>query len=92
MIFSKKNSIIIAHKKKGRLVIMESNKKEQNKDHVKIYDKYMYVSQEKFKTAILIIVVFLIGFITGYFARETAEKSNETNENNIDSSYSAVSN
>lgn len=71
---------------------MESNKKEQNKDHVKIYDKYMYVSQEKFKTAILIIVVFLIGFITGYFARETTEKSNETNENNINSSYSAVSN
>ena len=69
---------------------MESNKKEQNKDHVKIYDKYMYVSQEKFKTAILIIVVFLIGFITGFFARESTEKNNEINENNMTSSYSAV--
>ena len=68
---------------------MEKNKNEQNKDHVKIYDKYMYISQEKFKTAILIIVVFLIGFITGYFAKESTEKSNETNENNINSSYSA---
>ena len=53
------------------------DKNEQNKDHVKIYDKYMYVSQEKFKTAILIIVVFLIGFLTGYFAKETTEKNNE---------------
>lgn len=71
---------------------MDNNKNEQNKEHVKIYDKYMYVSQEKFKTAILIIVVFLIGFITGYFARESNEKNNETNENSINSSYSAVSN
>ena len=69
---------------------MDNNKNEQNKDHVKIYDKYMYVSQEKFKTAILIIVVFLIGFITGFFARESTEKNNEINENNITSSYSAV--
>lgn len=69
---------------------MENNKNEQNKDHVKIYDKYMYVSQEKFKTAILIIVVFLIGFITGFFARESTEKNNEINENNMTSSYSAV--
>ena len=67
------------------------DKNEQEKDRVKIYDKYMYVSQEKFKTAILIIVVFLIGFLTGYFARETSEKNNETNENNINSSYSAES-
>lgn len=71
---------------------MENNKNERNKDRVKIYDKYMYVSQEKFKTAILIIVVFLIGFITGYFARESTEKSNETNENNINSSYSVEMN
>lgn len=66
---------------------MDKNEKER----VKIYDKYMYVSQEKFKSAILIIVVFLIGFLTGYFARETTEKNNETNENNVNSSYSAES-
>ena len=71
---------------------MENNKNEQNKDHVKIYDKYMYVSQEKFKTAILIIVVFLIGFLTGYFAKKSNEKNKETNENNINSSYSAERN
>lgn len=71
---------------------MDNNKNEQNKDHVKIYDKYMYVSQEKFKSAILIIVVFLMGFITGFLARESTEKNNETNENNINSSYSAEMN
>ena len=64
------------------------DKNEQNKEHVKIYDKYMYVSQEKFKTAILIIVVFIIGFLTGYFAKESSEKNNNTNENTINSSYS----
>lgn len=66
---------------------MEINKKEKNTDHVKIYDKYMYVSQEKFKTAILIIVVFLIGFLTGYFAKDSANKNNEESNNTINSSY-----
>ena len=67
---------------------MDMNKEEKNTEHVKIYDKYMYVSQEKFKTAILIIVVFLIGFLTGYFAKESINKADETNGNNsTESSY-----
>lgn len=71
---------------------MEINKKEKNTDHVKIYDKYMYVSQEKFKTAILIIVVFLIGFLTGYFAKDSANKNDETSDNVINSSYNEQAN
>ena len=30
----------------------------------------MYVSQEKFRTIILIIAVFLIGFLAGYFSKD----------------------
>ena len=35
-------------------------KKEVNQEHVKIYDKEMYISQEKLRTIVLIIVVFLV--------------------------------
>ncbi len=59
---------------------MEKNKKETNTEHVKIYDKYMYVSQEKLKTVILIISVFLIGFITGYFSKDSIVKNDNSNE------------
>ena len=46
---------------------MEGNKKGENDDKVKIYDKDMYISQEKLRTIAIIIVIFVIGFITGYF-------------------------
>ncbi len=63
---------------------MEDNKKQSNQEHVKIYDKEMYISQEKLKTIVLIIAVFLIGFIAGYFSKDIiSENTQYTN----DSSY-----
>lgn len=64
---------------------MEENKKELNEEHVKIYDKEMYISQEKFKTIILIIVVFLIGFVAGYFSKDVINPENALHTNNISS-------
>ena len=32
---------------------MEENKKQSNNEHVKIYDKEMYISQEKIKTIVI---------------------------------------
>ncbi len=62
---------------------MEENKKEVNQERVKIYDKDMYISQEKLRTIVLIILVFLIGFIAGYFSRdvigENIESANSAN-------------
>lgn len=68
---------------------MEENKKENNQDRVKIYDKDMYISQEKLKTIVIIIVVFLIGFVAGYFSKDViAENINNTNITN-NASYSS---
>ena len=60
---------------------MEENKKKADQEHVKIYDKEMYISQEKIKTIILIIAVFVIGFVAGYFAKDIINE-NEINANN----------
>lgn len=65
---------------------MEGNKKEESNEKVKIYDKEMYISQEKLKTIALIIIIFMIGFITGYFASSIMNSNLETNNVN-DSSY-----
>ena len=52
---------------------------------MKVYDKEMYNRQESLKTAVIFIVVFLLGFFAGYitysFTNETAkeEKSNTNN-------------
>lgn len=59
---------------------MEENKKEQNQEHVKIYDKEIYVGQEKLRTIIIIIVVFVIGFIAGYFSREVINEDIENSD------------
>ncbi len=56
---------------------MEENKKQQNSERVKIYDKEMYISQEKIKTIVLIIIVFLIGFIAGYFSKNVIDENTE---------------
>ena len=64
---------------------MEENKKiqeqEQEEEHVKIYDKEMYISQEKIRTIILIILVFLIGFVAGYFSKGVITEAPEEPEN-----------
>ena len=56
---------------------MEENKKQQNSERVKIYDKEMYISQEKIKTIVLIIIVFLIGFVAGYFSKNVIDENTE---------------
>ncbi len=68
---------------------MEENKKENEQERVKIYDKDMYISQEKLRTIIVIIVIFVIGFIAGYFSNDLVKTNigheNEPNySNNID--------
>ena len=54
---------------------MEDNKKGQNEDHVKIYDKEMYISQEKLRTII-------IGFIAGYFSKDIIKEELKTLDTN----------
>ena len=69
---------------------MAENNKEMNQDHVKIYDKDMYISQEKLRTIVLIIVVFLIGFVAGYFSKDLiGENVNDSNnlKNTNESGY-----
>ncbi len=58
---------------------MEGNKKEENNEKVKIYDKDMYISQEKLRTIAIIIIIFVIGFITGYFANSLITGTTDTN-------------
>lgn len=70
---------------------MEENKKENNQDKVKIYDKDMYISQEKLKTIVIIIVVFLIGFVAGYFSKNViSEDINNANTINNESYNSQI--
>ena len=65
-------------------------KKELNEEHVKIYDKEIYISQEKLRTIVLIIAVFLIGFVTGYFSKDVIKL--ESSENTNGSSYTNIIN
>lgn len=51
---------------------------------MKVYDKEIYEKQESIKFTLLIIVVFLIGFIAGYIARSfTGPKEVSNNTNNV---------
>ena len=67
---------------------MEENKKGTNQERVKIYDKDMYISQEKLRTIILIILVFVIGFVAGYFSKDVIDE-NKYNSNEINFSIDA---
>ncbi len=61
-------------------MVREDTKKVNPKEEepMKIYDKYMYKSQEKIKNIVLIIAVFIIGFIAGYVSEiNTINKLNE---------------
>lgn len=66
--------------------------KEEAEDRVKIYDKDMYISQEKLRTIVIIIVIFIIGFIAGYCSssfmntdvENTNDISNTSNKENMD--------
>lgn len=48
---------------------------------MKVYDKEMYNKQESLKAICVIIIVFLLGFVAGYFARNISEtqKIEDTN-------------
>ena len=57
--------------------------KEQNQERVKLYDKEIYINQEKLKTIVLIIIVFLIGFVAGYFSNDAINPANSNNVNKV---------
>ena len=64
---------------------MEGKRKEENEEKVKIYDKEMYISSEKLKTISIIIIIFIIGFIAGYFSSNfvMSENSKTANIENV---------
>ena len=75
-------------------MVKEDTKKANPKEEepMKIYDKYMYKSQEKIKNIVLIIAVFIIGFITGYASQiNTINKLNK-DINNVQENNSSVQN
>ena len=52
---------------------------------MKVYDKEMYNKQESIKTTIIMILVFLIGFVAGYLANSFNSTNNvNTINNNIE--------
>ena len=48
---------------------------------MKVYDKDMYNRQESLRTTVVIILVFLIGFVAGYMASSFSTTSNNVIEN-----------
>ena len=49
---------------------------------MKVYDKEIYEKQESIKFTVLVIVVFLVGFVAGYLACSfTSQKDTPKNEN-----------
>ena len=49
---------------------------------MKVYDKEMYSKQESLRTIIIVVVVFLLGFFSGYFAHSFNGTSNEPQNTN----------
>lgn len=50
---------------------------------MKVYDKEIYQKQESIKYTAIIIVVFLLGFIAGYFANSFSGTEPKNNNNNL---------
>lgn len=48
---------------------------------MKVYDKEMYNKQESIRTTVIIILVFLIGFVAGYLASSFSTSNNNVIEN-----------
>ncbi len=48
---------------------------------MKVYDKEMYNKQESIKTTVVMILVFLIGFVAGYLANSFSTSNQIINEN-----------
>ena len=50
---------------------------------MKHYDKNIYKQEKRFEAVILIICVFIIGFLTGYACIDYAVRNSSNNEINI---------
>ena len=48
---------------------------------MKVYDKEMYNKQESIRSTVIIILVFLIGFVAGYLASSFSTTTNNVMEN-----------
>ncbi len=48
---------------------------------MKVYDKEMYNKQESIRSTVIIILVFLIGFVAGYLASSFSTANNNVMEN-----------
>lgn len=51
---------------------------------MKIYDKEMYNKEKNMKTIVLIIVVFLLGFFTGYIVNDLKGNDKEISTNEVE--------
>lgn len=50
---------------------------------MKFYDSHIYKQDKKFEAIVIIICVFIIGFITGYACIDYAVRNGSNNEINI---------
>ena len=59
---------------------------------MKVYDKEIYKKQESISMTFILIVVFLLGFFTGYITNSfsNAEKNDAINSNNIEAQIKNV--
>ena len=59
---------------------------------MKVYDKEIYKKQESISMTFILIVVFLLGFFTGYITNSfsNAEKNDTINSNNIEAQIKNV--
>lgn len=48
---------------------------------MKVYDKEIYSRQESLRTIVVVIVVFLLGFFSGYMAHSLSETHRPENTN-----------
>lgn len=48
---------------------------------MKVYDKEMYNKQESLRTTVIMILVFLVGFVAGYLACSFSTSNNNVIEN-----------
>ena len=50
---------------------------------MKVYDKEIYQKQESIKYTVIIILVFLLGFVAGYFSNSISSQKNTDSQNSI---------
>lgn len=50
---------------------------------MKVYDKEIYQKQESIKYTVIIILVFLLGFVAGYFSSSLSSQKNVDTNNNV---------